>query len=107
MRKKSPKVLFCLGLALFLSIRIAGGANQVVNNCSNDTELRADLTAMQSSGGGTLTFNCGPATIVLDSAAGPLPTITTDCAVDGAGKITISGNDATYIFQINPGKSLT
>lgn len=43
----------------------AGAANEVVTDCSNETQLRTKLTAMQSSGGGTLTFACGTATIVL------------------------------------------
>jgi hypothetical protein len=46
----------------------AVASDQIVANCSNDTELRSDWNAMQSDGDsprGTLTFNCGTATIVL------------------------------------------
>jgi hypothetical protein len=76
----------------------------VVNNCSNDTELRADLTTMQSSGDGTLTFNCGTATI---SMVTQLPDIKTTTTVDGAGKITLSGLSATRIFVLTDSGKLT
>ena len=91
-------------LTLGTTPRLASAANQVVNSCGNDTELRADLTAMQSSGGGTLTFNCGTATI---SMVTQLPDIKTATTIDGAGKITLSGLSATRIFALTDSGSLT
>jgi predicted outer membrane repeat protein len=82
-------------LTLFAFAPLTHATDQQVTNCSNDIELRADLTAMQNSGGGTLTFNCGTATIVLNGA---LPTITADTTIDGGGKITISGGNGSRVF---------
>ncbi len=72
-----------------------GGANQ----------LRAKLAALQSSGGGTLTFNIGTATILL--AQGPLPAITVTATIDGGGKITIDAGGASSILSVAAGASLT
>ena len=69
-------------------------------------QLRARLTAAQSTGGGTITFGCGPGTIVLQSGT-PLPTITTNTTIEGGGNITISGNNATRIFNVSAGGTLT
>jgi predicted outer membrane repeat protein len=84
----------------------AFAADQVVDDCSNDTELRADLAVMQETSGGTLTFSCATSTIVLTA---DLPVISTDTFVEGDGKITISGADARRIFVVGPagGLSLT
>ena len=95
-------------LSLLLVSLFASGAfadDQVVNDCSNDLELNSDLAAMQNSGGGALTFACGPATILLES--GVLPTITTNSTIDGGGQITISGRNLVRIMVVNPGGTLT
>ena len=90
---------------------LAGGAapvsaaNEIVTDCSNETQLRTKLTAMQNSSGGTLTFSCGTAIIVL--TAGPLPTITKNTIVDGGGKITLSGGNSSRLFYVNGGAALT
>ena len=83
----------------------AGAANEVVTDCSNETQLRTRLTAMQSSGGGTLTFACGTATIVL--TAGQLPNITKTTIIDGDGKVTLSGGNSFRLFTVNVGAALT
>jgi hypothetical protein len=92
-------------LTLFISPARTFAANQVVTDCTNDIELRADIIAMQSSGGGTLTFNCGTATITLTSQ---LPDITTTSAttIDGGNKITLSGNDLVSVFSVRPDSAL-
>ena len=95
-----------LGILLVTRTRLIYAADQVVNNCSNDDELRADLTAMQSGSGGTLTFNCGTATITLDALAA-LPAITKNTTIDGADKITLSGGNSTRVFRVNSGGILT
>ncbi|HUQ71091.1 MAG TPA: choice-of-anchor Q domain-containing protein [Planctomycetaceae bacterium] len=87
-----------------LAVVPAHASNQVVTNCSNETELRADLTAMQASGGGTLTFNCGVATLALTSV---LPSIATATTVDGDNKVTVSGSNNSRIFVVNGGGMLT
>ena len=95
---RSPLVWF-LSLTLLATTAVpAGAANQVVTNCSNEAELRSDLTAMQASGGGVLTFDCGSATIVLSSV---LPEISKPTTIDGDNKITISGNNSSRIFVVS------
>ncbi len=89
---------------------LAGGAapvsaaNEIVTDCSNETQLRTKLTAMQNSSGGTLTFSCGTATIVLTT--GPLPTITKNTIIDGPN-ITLSGGNSFRLFNVNAGAALT
>jgi predicted outer membrane repeat protein len=90
--------------ALFTSARVVLAANQVVNNCSNDDELRNDLAAMQSSGGGLLTFNCGTAKITLD-AGSQLPIITTNTTVEGGSNITLHAN-GSRLFVVNASGTL-
>jgi predicted outer membrane repeat protein len=93
--------------ALAVSILLDGGAlaaNQIVANCASDAELRSDLAAIQSSGGGMLTFSCGFATIVLTQ---DLPTVATETTVDGGGKITISGGNSRRIFVVDAGTGLS
>lgn len=80
-------------------------ADQVVTDCTSDAELRDDLAAMQSGGGGMLTFACGSATINL--VGGVLPYITTDTTIDGGGAITLSGLNQTRHFWIFPDATLT
>src|SRR5438105_993117 len=80
-------------------------ADQTVTNCSNDSDLRNKLTAMQGGGGGgTLTFACGTATILL---SGVLPTINTNTTINGGNTIEINGNDADRVFILSPGATLT
>jgi hypothetical protein len=91
--------------ALLASIQ---AADQVVTDAGDNggaNQLRAKLTALQSSGGGTLTFNVGAATIVLTN--GVLPSVITNSTVDGGGTVTISGANSTYIFGIESGGTLT
>ena len=100
--------LICAWACLLLAeARPAHAGNQVVGDCGDNggaNQLRAKLNAAQSSGGGTLTFTCGP-TIVLDGTA--LPNITTNITINGANAITLSGNHASRLFYVNPGATLT
>ena len=90
----------------------AFAANQQVTALGDtglSTQLRQKLAACQtgSSPGGTITFNVAGA-ITLDPANGPLPTITANVTVDGGGGgIEISGNNATRIFNVTTGATLT
>lgn len=73
----------------------AGGT---VTNCANDTQFSSMLA-----GGGTVTFNCGTATIVLTSAK----TISANTTIDGGGNITLSGDTTYRHFVVNGGVTLT
>jgi hypothetical protein len=102
MTRLAPVFLFA-ALLLLARAHPVFAADQVVTNCGDDTELRSKLTTMQSSGGGTLTFNCGTASIKLASL---LPTISTATTVDGGNKITLNGQNGTQIFYVNSSGTL-
>ena len=70
-----------------------GGANQ----------LRAKITAAQNDGGGKITFSGGGIVILTQGRI----LITSDITIDGAGAVSISGNNASSIFRVNPGATLT
>jgi predicted outer membrane repeat protein len=101
--------IFTLLLLAFTSA--AEAANQTVSNLGDTglaSQLRQKIVACQSgtSPGGTITFSIA-GTITLDPTKGPLPTITTNVTINGAGTITISGATATRIFNVASGATLT
>lgn len=83
----------------------AHAADYTITNCNNDKQLRNKLTAIQSTGG-SINFNCGtqPVTIRVKSI---LPAITTYATLDGGGLVTLSGNNQTRLFVVNPNATLT
>jgi hypothetical protein len=95
-----------IGFALLLAAGAALAADETVSSCGNDTELRADLAAMQASGGGRLTFACAesPATIIL---SGTLPTISTATTIDGGQDVVLSGGNAYRHFVVVASGTLT
>lgn len=84
-------------LAFLLAPRSVGADNQVVTDCSSDADLRAKLTTMQGSGGGTLTFQCAPVLIRVTSG---LPPISTNTIIDGGNKITLDGENGVQFFYV-------
>ncbi len=77
---------------------VSEAADQVVSDCGDDggpNQLRAKVSAALSSGGGTITFTCGPLILL---HGGVLPTITANLTIDGGGTITISGKNASRVF---------
>ena len=101
-------LLFLIALAWLISVRVAGASDQVVTDSGDSggpNQLRAKLAALQSGGGGTLTFSIGTATIVLQNGA--LPAITTNVTMDGGGNVTISGANTSLILSVNSGATLT
>ncbi len=91
-----------LFFGLFTAMHILGGgrvfAGGTVTNCTNDTQFSSMLA-----GGGTVTFNCGTATIVLTSAK----SISANTTIDGGGNITLSGDTTYRHFVVNGGATLT
>ena len=90
-----PAILcsLCIGLVFHQTVH-AGG----IVASATDADLRAALA-----GGGTVTFAVD-GTIVLTNVLA----ITSDTVIDGTGHtITISGNDAVRVFQVNSGAQLT
>ena len=91
-------LIFTLTPALLLILDVApASAGGTVTNCSDDTDFSSQL-----SGGGTINFSCGPATIVLSSTK----TISTNTTIDGGGTITLSGG-GTRLFIVNSDVVLT
>lgn len=100
-------ILLLVGsLALAPSPALADG---VVGTGSADscTETAFDTVFydLQSLGGGTLTFNCGsaPHTIIFTT---PKP-VSADTTLLGSRLVTLSGGNATSLFQVYANKSLT
>jgi hypothetical protein len=95
-------------VALLALAASAQATDQVVTDPGDNggpNQLRSKIAAAQSSGGGTITFAVGTATIVL--AGGILPTITSNITIDGGNIVTLSGNNATPAFQMISGATLT
>jgi Right handed beta helix region len=101
---------------LAASAGLAAGASLAVAGSAQATDF--PVSGLDDAGGGTLrqaiinaNGNSGPDTISFDSGlsgtitlASDLPTITQALAINGPGadKITVSGNDAHRIFDLNP-----
>src|SRR5438477_9026867 len=113
MKTKFPFLapLFSAALLVLAFVHPGEGADQVVTNLGDTglaSQLRQKLNACQSgsSPGGTITFSVA-GKITLDANQGPLPTITTNVTINGGAAIEISGNDATRIFNVATGATLT
>jgi predicted outer membrane repeat protein len=84
-------------LALALYAGHAAAVNVVVGpgNC-NEAGFSSALATVDASGSGTITFNCGTATIPITGYKQIANTVT----IDGGGAITFDGNNASAFFQV-------
>lgn len=75
----------------------AHAANGVVGpgNC-NEAGFSGVLATVDGSGGGTITFNCGTATITFTSKK----SIANAVVIDGGGTITFDGGNSSGFFQV-------
>lgn len=91
----------CLALLLPLP---ALAANGVVGpgNC-NETGFNSVLAAVDGSGGGTITFACGTATIAFTNRK----QIAHAVVIDGGGTITFDGGGTAALFQIHASANVT
>jgi predicted outer membrane repeat protein len=89
----------------FLIVPSSQAGNAAVSGACSETEFNTALDAVQTTGGGTITFDCGstPLFILLSAPK----TITQDMTIDGGGVITLNGGNATRLFVVNAGVSLT
>ena len=96
-------------LIAILAPAVTRAANQTVSNLGDTglaSQLRQKINACQSgtNPGGTITFSAA-GLITLDPTKGPLPTITKNVTISGAGAIEISGKalaaDSTTILTAN------
>jgi predicted outer membrane repeat protein len=107
MKTKNFLLIITVALLGFIVPLRVQAADQVVSDCGDTggaNQLRAKITAAQASGGGTITFTCGPATIILSSQ---LPLITKTVTINGGNNITVSGGNTTRILFVNTGGNLT
>ena len=90
-------VAVAIGLLAFAARPAAVFAGGVVGTGTSGSCTEAALKAAVA-GGGTVTFNCGSsATITLTNDV----VVAKDTVIDGGGRITISGNNVTRVFQTN------
>ncbi len=64
-------------------------------NC-NEAGFTNALSAVDNSGGGTITFNCGTATFTVTS----YKSIANTVVIDGGGRITFDGGGSSAFFQV-------
>lgn len=91
-----------LGFVFLVAAPAPVHAGGTVENCNDESAFDSVLI-----GGGLVTFNCGDqnktAIITLHSTK----TISTDTTIDGGGKITLDGEHAIRLFEVNFGVKLT
>lgn len=92
------KIALLTLLSLLAALSVTRAADQVVTDCSTEAQLQQKILDAQSSGGGTITFTCGPATKI-DVPIG-LPSIIKDVTIDGGNTIELDGHYATRIFNV-------
>jgi predicted outer membrane repeat protein len=101
-------VIFLVG-SLALYPRPAFSADGVVGtgSAASCTEATFDtvFTNVQTSGGGTITFNCGVSPITIIFTAQKF--VSADTQIRGSGLITLSGGNAISLFQVYSGKTFT
>jgi hypothetical protein len=95
-------------LLVLLAAPPARAADAVVGSGTpgscTETAFDTAFAAVQGSGGGTLTFNCGgPATIPFSAQK----VLQADTVLDGGGQITLSGGGQARLFFVNEGLALT
>jgi len=93
-----PKTLAALLLPCFVLVSAPAPAANVVIGPSgcNEAGLDSALASVQSSGGGTITFNCGNATIPFTGYKQVSGTV----AIDGGDVIVFDGGASSAFFQV-------
>jgi hypothetical protein len=88
---RTGAVAATIAAALMLPATASRGADEVVDDCSSDAQLRAKLETMQNGSGGTLTFACGDTPPPSVLTGDRLPRIRKPTTIDGGNEITLSG----------------
>jgi len=99
-----PKAFLFAAILFLQTLSPALAIDQIVTDPGDNggpNQLRAKIAALQSSGGGTLKFNIGTASIPFGSGFTPSISISTNTITDGGGRVTISGNDARQILGVS------
>lgn len=94
-------VVVLLFAALWLSPATTFANDAVVGTGSpascNESTFTSALNTVQSTGGGTITFNCGGAATIVFSA---YKQINSNVVINGGGNITFDGNNLSSFFQV-------
>lgn len=80
--------------------------SKVVSDCSSDAQLRQHLDEISVGAGGTITFNCGSGAVTIVSTTF-LGGIFSNVVIDGGGRVTLSGGNATHLFEVADTGALT
>jgi hypothetical protein len=83
--------------ALAAAARLAGAADGVVADCT-EAGFAAVLDAVQGSGGGTITFDCGPSPVTIPITQ--YRPISGAVRIDGGGRVTFDAGHASAFFQV-------
>ena len=98
--------LLALFLGALLGALLGAQSVQAAGVVGNGTpaSCTGNAFANRLSGGGLVTFNCGPAphTIIVNTEV-----INANTTVDGGNRITLDGEDLRQIFIVQPGRTLT
>lgn len=92
-------LVFAAALCMPIPAQAAGVVGNGTPASCTETAFAAALV-----GGGNVTFNCGGPTLIVLTAPKSIAANTT---VDGANQITLSGGNATQLFSVGAGTSLT
>jgi predicted outer membrane repeat protein len=100
-------ILLASGLAFYPRPALSADGVVGTGSASSCTESAFDtvFNSVETSGGGTITFNCGaaPDTIVFTAQK----FVSADTEIRGGGLITLSGGNAISLFQVYSGKTFT
>ncbi len=96
-------LLPALTLGGSLAQRAVAAAEALVSPPCGEAQFNAALNTVQVGGGGTVTFNCGTATIPFTAEK----IISSHVVIDGGGVITLDGGNVTRFFKVMGGGSLT
>jgi hypothetical protein len=100
-------IVVLLLMALFFSPTTTFANDAVVGTGSpaSCTEIAFDsaLNTVQTTGGGTITFNCGGSATIVFSG---YKQISSNVTINGGGTITLDGNNLTSFFQVFNSASL-
>jgi predicted outer membrane repeat protein len=96
--------IFSLLSALIL-VSSSLAADAVVSGACSEAELNDALNTVQTTGGGTITFDCGNAPFYL--YFNNPKTISATVTIDGQNLAVLSGQNVTRLFVVNVGGSLS
>ncbi len=96
MRGNTMWVRACMLMFALYAAEVAAVDGVVGPGNCNEGGFDSVLATVDGSGGGTITFNCGTATIVFTA----YKQIANAVVIDGGGSITFDGNNASALFQV-------